>query len=306
MAWVDWCGCCQASLESSLIKCPPKAIARGTGVHDDHSKPPWASRIGFPNLLSLGIKGWPLINSDINNHQQRLYVLEEQVKAMTRALQKEHREHELTKKALELSRRTTEQMHAVWDDVMSNPLVIPNYMYAHDADVHAQEDEDEDPRQEVEPEAERGTLMPLANATEEEEDNEEEEDREELDQPAPHDPRDPPNPPNDPFNPPATTNTSHNTDTNPNTDTKNNTTTDNTNEQVSQDDGELAWTHEQQRTIALMVKAGYTREEAAAAIRASLPSQVQEDPNQEETLQEDQDRPTQRSQGEASTYDEIM
>lgn len=41
------------------------------------------------------------------HHQQRLYALEEQVKAMTRALMKERREHELTKIALELSRRTT-------------------------------------------------------------------------------------------------------------------------------------------------------------------------------------------------------
>ena len=53
---------------------------------------------------------------------------------MQEALHKEQREHELTIKSLELSRRTTQQMHALWNDVMTNPLVIPNYEHADDAE----------------------------------------------------------------------------------------------------------------------------------------------------------------------------
>lgn len=199
-------------------------------------------------------------------------------------------------------------MHAVWDDIMTNPLVIPNYMHANEADVLAGEDNDELLRQELQTEMEqnREVLMPPENAAEED-DKDEEEDCEELDLPAPHDPRDPPNPPNDPSNPPGATNPSNNTntDSNPNTNPNNNTQTNTTNQQVPQGEGEPAWTNEQQHTILLMVKAGYTQEEAAAAILASLPSQVQEGPHVDQPLQADPDQPTQETEGEASMYEEI-
>ena len=55
-----------------------------------------------------------------------------------------------------------------------------------------------------------------------------------------------------------------------------------------------------------MVKAGHTQEEAAAAaILASLPSQVQEGPHEEQPLQEAPDQPTQEEEGKASMYEEI-
>ena len=50
--------------------------------------------------------------------QQKLNALEEQVKVMREELQKEKREHDLTRRALALSRRTSQQMQAIWDDVM--------------------------------------------------------------------------------------------------------------------------------------------------------------------------------------------
>ena len=60
--------------------------------------------------------------------------MERQLAKMREALHKERREHELTKKALELSRRTTQQMYAVWNDLMTNPLVISNYKPANEAE----------------------------------------------------------------------------------------------------------------------------------------------------------------------------
>ena len=132
---------------------------------------------------------------------------------MTRALEKERRKHELAKKALELSCRTTQQMHAVWDDIMTNPLVIPNYMHANEADVPAHEEKDELLHQELHREAEQSQGA-LDQPTEEEaEAEEEEEDHEELELQDHHDPHDPSNPPHDPPNPPNSTNLSTNNQT---------------------------------------------------------------------------------------------
>ena len=117
-------------------------------------------------------------------------------------------------------------MYVVWDDIMTNPLVIPNYMHASEADVLAHEENDNHLRQELrttgaEP-SHRDVVMPQVNEAEDD-DEEEEEDCKELDRPTFHDPRDPPNPPNDPSNPPSSTNPSIDihTDTNPTNPNKN-------------------------------------------------------------------------------------
>ena len=69
------------------------------------------------------------------HHQQLMEAMEKQLKDMQEALQKERWERELMKRAQELSQRTTQQMHVVWNDVMTNPLVIPNYQHANDIEV---------------------------------------------------------------------------------------------------------------------------------------------------------------------------
>ena len=145
---------------------------------------------------------------------------------------------------------------------------------------------------------------------EEEAEDEEEEDHEGLNLHDHHDPHDPSNPPHDPPNPPSATNLSTDqpantpTNTNPNDSNTDQTDTNLTNPQVQGGD-EPAWTQEQQRTIMLMVEAGYTQEEATAAIRASLPLQVQEGQHEANPLQEDPGQPNPTEEGVASTYEEL-
>ena len=76
---------------------------------------------------------------------------------MQEALQKERREHELTKKALELSRRTTQQMHAVWNDIMTNLIVILNYKPVNEVEPQPDTGADEDEQLQEELRQERET-----------------------------------------------------------------------------------------------------------------------------------------------------
>lgn len=135
---------------------------------------------------------------------------------------------------------------------------------------------------------------------------------EELDLQTPHDPHDPSNPPNDPSNLPSSTNpsaTNTQTNDNPTNCNTNQTNTNNqpnpTNSQEQQGVDEPIWTQDQQHTIMLMVEAGYTHKEAVAAILASLPSEVQEGPHEENPLQEAPAQPNPDEEGEASMYEEI-
>ena len=177
-------------------------------------------------------------------------------------------------------------------------------MHADDADVPSQEED--------EPLLQQALTTGAQEPSHEEEDEEVEEveDHEELNLPEHHDPHDPSNPPHDPPNPPSATNPSTDqpantpTNTNPNDSNTDQTDTNPTNSQVQGGD-EPAWTQEQERTIMLMVEAGYTREEALAAIRASLPPPVQEGPQELTPSQEDFGQPNQTEEEGASTYDEL-
>ena len=156
-------------------------------------------------------------------NQQKLQALEEQVKVLTDALTKERLEHNLTRRALELSRRTSQQMHAIWDEVMTNPLVIPDYMRADDADADVHNQEAADPL--LQPALTTGTQDP-GEEDQEDLDEDPEEDQEELNFPDHHDPHDPSNPPHDPPNAPSPNNRS--TDQPPNTSTNTNPNNSNT------------------------------------------------------------------------------
>lgn len=95
---------------------------------------------------------------------------------MTRALETERREHELTRKALEISRWITQQMHAIWDDIMTNSLVIPNYMHASEGEVQAHAETEELLHQEFQREAKPSQgddVQPLEDEAEEDADEEE-------------------------------------------------------------------------------------------------------------------------------------
>ena len=72
--------------------------------------------------------------------------MERQFAKIREAPQQERKEHELTKKALELFCRTTQQFHIVWNEVMANPLVIPNYRPESEAEPQLKIGVDEDER----------------------------------------------------------------------------------------------------------------------------------------------------------------
>ena len=91
-------------------------VLSGVMLNKDVTHPKMRRRIENPRIILLDCpleykKGESQTNIEVSKEadwNRILEIEEEQVKAMKEELAKERREHELTKKALELSRRTTQ------------------------------------------------------------------------------------------------------------------------------------------------------------------------------------------------------